>query len=133
MTRFTYPAELSLELELALRIGPGDDGPEREDLEAAWSYFGEQIMGEAHPRPVGWRPWGWWVFEQGEDRPERDAEEVRLAELGELTDEEVAKLAEDANVARPRIGTPREHKGPNFFPDRRAVEVYERVCEVRRK
>jgi hypothetical protein len=71
---------------------------------------------------------------RGRGRPaERDAEEVRLAELGELTDEEVAALAESANVAKARIGTPAKHYGPNFFPDRRAVEVYERVCEARRK
>jgi hypothetical protein len=45
----------------------------------------------------------------------------------QLTDEEVAELAELANVAKTRIGTPAEHYGPNYFPDRRAVEVYERV------
>jgi hypothetical protein len=35
-------------------------------------------------------------------------EPIRLAELGELTREELAALEEDANVARPRIGTDAE-------------------------
>jgi hypothetical protein len=82
VTRFTRPAgaELSIELGLALQIGPVEgDGLTDEDLAAGWSFFGEQMMG--YRGPVGTRPWGWWVFEQGEDPPERGAEEVRRPSL----------------------------------------------------
>jgi hypothetical protein len=70
MTRSTRPAgaELSIALGLALQMGPVEgDGLTDEDLGAGWSFFGEEIM--RYRRPVGWRPWGWWVFEQGEDPP----------------------------------------------------------------
>ena len=48
-----------------------------------------------------------WPFE-GEDRPrEREAETVRLAELGALRDEELAALHESANEAKTSIAADR--------------------------
>jgi hypothetical protein len=57
MTRFTRAAgaELSIELGLALQIGPAEgDGLTDDDLAAGWGFFGEQIMG--YGRMVGTRP-----------------------------------------------------------------------------
>jgi hypothetical protein len=58
-------------------------------------------------RLPGTRPWAFWVFDRGEDRPA--AEAVRLAELGELSPAELAAFRRRADKARPRIGTPSEH------------------------
>jgi hypothetical protein len=74
---------------------------------------------------AGERPWGWWKFELGEDPP--DDEPVRLAELGLLREDKIAAIAERANEARVRIDTPAEHYGPNYYPDRDAVELHEAV------
>jgi hypothetical protein len=66
-------------------------------------------------------------------------ETVRPAELGELTDEELAALPEDANEARLRIGTDAERifGGWRNTPgagsmDAQAVELWERVEAVLR-
>jgi hypothetical protein len=124
----------ALWLDLVLLIGPhkGLDVTD-EELESAWRMHHDEIMG--YRRPVGWRPWAWWVFERDEEPPphEPGAEEIRLAELGELTNEELAAIAERANVARTRVNTPAEHRGPNYFPDRRAIELYERVSAIRKR
>ena len=134
MTRLTGPAgaELNTDLTYALLMGPAEgDGLSDEDLELGWRYRGERIMEDHRGRP-GTRPWGWWVFEVGEDPPPRALEAVRLAELGELTREELAALRERANEARLRIGTTgerisgggREH---GVSMDVRAVELWEAV------
>jgi hypothetical protein len=123
-------AELEWRVEFALLVGPEDDDLTDSELELGWRLHGARLL--SNTRQHCYRPWGWWVFEVGEDPPPTGEREVRLAELEELTDEELAELAEEANVARTRVGTPREHRGPNYFPDRRAIEVWERICEVRR-
>jgi hypothetical protein len=71
--------------------------------------------------------------------PGGDAQALRLAELGELTDAELAALRERATEARLRIDTGRERvSGGNLGSpgavslDRRAVELFERVEEALR-
>jgi hypothetical protein len=67
-------------------------------------------------------------------------ETVRLAELGELTAEELAALGEEANEARLRVGTDDEQisGGGRNTPravsvDVRAVELWERVEAARQR
>jgi hypothetical protein len=79
------------------------------------------------PKPPGHRPWAYWKFELGENEPDGDDAAIRLAELGLLRDDEIAAITERANEARMRIGTPAEHHGPNYWPDRDAVELHEAV------
>ena len=57
-----------------------------------------------------------------------------MAAHGHLTDEELAKIAERANEARPRIGTPAEHIGSGGVDraDRRAVRLYEAVWRAQK-
>jgi hypothetical protein len=46
------------------------------------------------------RPWAYWQFELGEERPRDPAEEIkRPTELGQLSRHELAALAEKANEA----------------------------------
>lgn len=75
----------------------------------------------------GWRPWAWWAFEAGEQRPDPDGETVRLAQLGELTAEELAVLREEALEARLRIGTDSELISNGTSLDQRAVQLAEAV------
>jgi hypothetical protein len=65
--------------------------------------------------------------------PAYDDETVRLAELGELTDFEVAALAEDANEAKAR----RDHGYAEWQVhhgvergDQRRIDLHERVLEA---
>jgi hypothetical protein len=55
-----------------------------------------------------------------------------MAANGHLTPDEIAAIAEKANKARPRIGTPAEHIGSGGVDraDRRAVKLYEAVIEA---
>jgi hypothetical protein len=57
---------------------------------------------------------------------------VHLAAIGELTEEELAKIARDADEARGRIGTDAERNGSGGrdWPDRRAVKLHEAVARV---
>ena len=134
MTRIALGIDLSMELVLALLIGPTeDDDLTDEDLELGWRYRGEQIM-EDYRGVLGTRPWGWWKFAAGEEKPasDRGAEAVRLAELGELRADELAALRERANEAKLRIGTPRERVSGGGVPhgvsvDVRDVELFEAV------
>jgi hypothetical protein len=75
-----------------------------EDMRAAWAAHGHQLL-EQHR--AGSRPWSWWRFVAGEDRPSTTwamsglpfpftPETMRLAELGELTDRELANLVGQA-------------------------------------
>jgi hypothetical protein len=151
VTRVTRAIALDSDLRLALLLGPvRDDGLADADLELGWRYYGGQIMRE-DVGPAGTRPWGWWRFVAGEERPRRiwnpetrrsegiAAEAVRLAELGELRDDELAALRERANEARPRIGTPHERiaggslkRSPRAYSvDARAVELLEAVEAAR--
>ncbi len=77
------PYEVRLVLELL--IGPVGSYTE-EGLRLAWHAYGPF----KHRQP-GWRCWGYWKFEVGEDPP--DDQPARLAELGLLRDDEVAALA----------------------------------------
>jgi hypothetical protein len=133
-------------LTFALLIGPTEgDGLTDKDLELGWRYRAKQIM-EDHRGPHGTRPWGWWVFEAGEDPPEpgedddltepRAVEAVRLAELGELTGEELAALGEQANEARLRVGTDSERISGGWRQygvsiDQRDVDLWEAVERAR--
>ncbi len=115
-----------------LWLGPTDRSGEftADQLRTVWQFQRERIM-----RPplayIGRRPWAWWAFEIGEEMPRED-EAVRLAELGELTDRELAALREAANEARLRIGTDSERiSGGNrehgVSLDVRAVKLWETV------
>jgi hypothetical protein len=157
MARLTNLAfvELDLNMEMALQIGPTtEDDLSDEDMRVAWEHHRDRLMAQGSKLP-GSRPWGWWAFEAGRDehllpypsRSEEESAEERskaldayafepvlwLAEHGHLRDDEIAALAEDANVARTRVNTPAEHYGPSYFPDRRAIELYERVSAIRKR
>ena len=74
------------------------------------------------------------MFELGEDPPRNPhyAQAVRLAELGELDAYERAAIAEKANEARMRLGTPSEqHNGrPGVGGDTLTVELWEAIQAV---
>lgn len=136
MTRWTSPVfRRDLDLELGLLIGPTEgDGLDHEDYELGWHYHAARIL-EEYVGPAATRPWGWWAFKADEPMPDgREGEAVRLAELGELDDAELAALRERANEARLRIGTDRERvsggslKTPGAYSvDGREVELWEAV------
>jgi hypothetical protein len=131
-----------------LLIGPTDAPGEYtiEELELLWERHGPEIMAGPHGRHGGTRPWAWWVFEAGEEQPspvwdsetrqwEGEGDEtVRLVELGELTDAELAALREQANEARLRMGTRAERISGGWrdmagavLVDAEAVDLWERV------
>jgi hypothetical protein len=113
------------ECRLALLIGPIQGDPNEDELRLAWELLDAEVMGDPPPCT---RPWAFWRFELGEDRPRsRAGEVVRLAELGVLTPEELARLRERANEARLRIGTGRERISGDISVDAQAVELWERV------
>lgn len=111
-----------IDLLIALRMGPNvnDYGFTDDELRVGWELYGNEILTGKQGRGPGTRPWGCWRFVAGEEQPrdrwnsetchmeELGIETNRLAELGELTRKELAAIEEDANVARPRIGTPSE-------------------------
>jgi hypothetical protein len=124
-------------LEFCLDLGPApgwDDGFTDEDLEFAWEIHGAKIM-EGRELRHGSRPWGWWVFEKGEEPPplEPGANEIRRAELGELSEEEIADLARRAAEAKAIIdsGKPRGYVstggGGPIDIEQDAVDLWERV------
>jgi hypothetical protein len=137
---------------LDLLMGPtkGEHEYTLEELEVFWELYGDEILSGRQGRSHGRRPWAWWQFEAREPMPRArwipgegshlgrmegvGDETVRLAELGELTAEELAALREEANEASMRIGTDAEHisRGWRNTPgavsmDGRAVELWERV------
>jgi hypothetical protein len=140
--RFQGNPATDFDLGLSLLIGPITGGPSEEDLELVWELRGEQLAAD-HFR-AGTRVWGWWRFVAREEKPaDWDAETVQLAELGELTPDEVAAIAEKANEARLRIGTGRERlSGAGRQPtprrdglvsvDQPAVALYEAVLAALR-
>jgi hypothetical protein len=132
VTRITgraVPYEVVL---LDLMIGPTEPVQTEEltvkELELAWAAHGERMMRNQPGRPGEW-PWAHWFFDLGEEMPASCAEQViRLAELGQLSDEEIAALAEHAHEAR--IGTTAERVsgGPGGHScDAREVELYAAV------
>jgi hypothetical protein len=131
-----------LDLEMALLIGPiTSDGLTDEELAVGWQLHRDRIMGQwfTPPSRAGCRPWGYWRFEVGEDMPrgdwrshaveDRQAEPLRLAELGLLTAGEVAAFCERANEARLRIGTPGERFSHVTPVDQLDVALYAAILE----
>jgi hypothetical protein len=105
---------------LDLVMGPDEfSNPDERQQRAAWEWWRDELMGRYARR--GCRPWAWWVFEAGEDRPRPDDELARLLERGELDDAEmrevlafadrygtsVSAAARAANVVRAHIGSER--------------------------
>jgi hypothetical protein len=122
------PDDIAVTLNLILR--PTGEFTE-EQLKLAWAAYGEELMqhncaGRSLP---GHRPWAYWKFELGEDPPDGDDAAIRLAELGLLRDDEIARIAERANEGRPRIGTTVEHISGDgsYRPDVLAIELHEAV------
>lgn len=131
--------ELTVGLKFCLQLGPTspwDDGLTDEDLEVAWRIHGPKIMEEW--KLDGYRPWGWWR-ERGEDPPAQEpgAQEIRLAELGELTSAEYDGLAKRAKEAQAQIDSgircyvATGQGGPIDF-EREAIDLFERVREARK-
>ena len=92
---------------LDLVLGPVDRPGEATvgDIEVMWRLCRDEVMAGRQGRCDGRRPWAWWAFEAGEERPEGDREAVRLAELGELTADELAAFSAKRIEAKLRIGT----------------------------
>ena len=81
-------------LNLSLRIGPtAGFGFTDAQLRRAWQAYGGQILREELALSPARRPWGWWRFVADEERPSFGDEAVRLAELGELRDDELGRVA----------------------------------------
>jgi hypothetical protein len=124
---------------------PNRGRPTVEELELAWAARKDEIM--ATQRRDGRRPWAWWAFELGEEQPQErwnpdggpggriegeGDETVRLAELGELTADELAALSEEANEAKLRIGTDSERISGGWRKygvslDQQTVDLWEAV------
>lgn len=86
-------------LQLALICGPVEGDPYTDaQLERGWQVYGRELTEDVrdHPRP-GVRPWGFWRFEAGQEKPAEHAEVIKiLAEMGELTEDERARLAKES-------------------------------------
>jgi hypothetical protein len=87
--RYPNPEDPRTEWERQARI---------EELREPYWRFREELLAAV---PAGMRPWAWWQFERGEPRPPADAasQARRLAELGELTENERARLKAAARIA----------------------------------
>ena len=73
----------AVDVVLALIVGPAGCDYTEDELRLAWESYG----GPDFNRRNGSRPWAYWKFEVGEERPED--ERARLAELGLLRDDEL--------------------------------------------
>ena len=87
----------------------------------------------------GSRPYGWWRFERGEEPPplEPGAAAVRLAELGQLTKEECAVLAERAAEARAQLESGVQNYvatggGRRHNSEQETIDLWRRVQEALR-
>jgi hypothetical protein len=93
----------TLPLTISLVTGPTeDDELTEEQLEIGWAMEGEKLMEScrANANPC-WRPYGHWRFGLGEEPPEGEAEQARrLAELGELSDDELSELEHRAMTSQ---------------------------------
>jgi hypothetical protein len=76
-------------LKLCLSMGPTTrDRFTEAQLRRGWQVYGGELLRQERPLSSGMRPWGWWRFVAGEERPGSNSDEaVRLAELGELRDD----------------------------------------------
>ena len=131
MARLTEAAYVPKGVDvLHLSIGPEVAGPTFEQLRLAWGALRDRTMNTYRDNP-GKRPWAYWAFELGEERPPREDEAVGLAELGDLRPDEVAALREKANEARLRVGTGGElisGGSPGAISlDQRTVDRWERI------
>lgn len=128
MTRLTDRAVPELDVDIMLDLILGPTRCTEQELRLAWhAYRGEFGSGDCGPPRCACRMWAYWKFEIGEERPEGEDEALRLAELGLITDDEVAKIAEDARRARERLAS-----GENFYDNTEQalqgdVELHERV------
>lgn len=127
MSATSSASDRTFDLRLDLLIGPTGQFTDAE-LERGWKIYGPELTDHvrAGSQP-GWRPWSWWRFEADREEPSDPEGVAYLAARGELTDREIAAVAERANEARMRVGTPREHHGPDCHPDRDAVDLDEAV------
>jgi hypothetical protein len=87
---------------------------------AAWTRHREELLAE--PRNPGHRPRGWWLFEAKRPRDVHRSSPPQLAELGELTAEELAAL--EPEWSRGEAAAFENH------PD--DPEAYHDACEARR-
>lgn len=130
--RRDYEIEVPDELDATMELIIGPCVLSEKQLEVAWQAYGDGIMGWQRPADPS-RPWGYWRFVLGEEQPRpRAAETIRLAELGELTNSEIAAIAERAQEAELRVGTKAEHVSApgtemECHPDRETAELYEAV------
>lgn len=86
---------------LAFGAPPGWDIPLAR-LEAVWRDLGSEAEATVRwgGRQPGRRSWGWWVFDVGEEPPDRSTGQAeRLLELGELDDAEIGALLDDGDTA----------------------------------
>jgi hypothetical protein len=107
--------ELTMRELLELRRGPtpyNNNFPTDDDRRAAWYQHRARLM--ANDEAESWmippsRPWAWWKYDRDIDPPHRGdtryAQMVLLAEMGELSPSEVAKVrrlaADGPSDARP--------------------------------
>ena len=112
-------------MALLLLVGPRDGGSTiytDEELALGWETFGAGQMEQCVGR--GYRPWGYWHFVLKEERP--DNEQLRLAELGLLTDAEIEEVRKAGEYARQRLAS-----GENLYSGesgcRESLAVWERV------
>src|SRR5690242_21149238 len=87
--------EPSVHATIDLLLGPIEDGLTIDQLRVAWSVERERLMRGEHP--PGKRPWAFYHFDLGDPMPASGHDEaVRLAELGLLTDRELAAFGKRA-------------------------------------
>jgi hypothetical protein len=121
-----------------------------DERRAAWEARRDELMARyVSPPYVGRRPWAWWEYEA--ERPqylteidrssdlatttrqghEREVESIGwMAKHSHLAAYEIESIAREAEEARERIGTDREHKAalsPNYGGDKLRVALREVV------
>jgi hypothetical protein len=90
-----------------VRVSRGPDGESEfesdADREAAWHHYRDEFMEPRGSQP-GDRPWAYWRYEVGREKPRTRLEQVlALADRGELTDLERERIESQAAHARRRF------------------------------
>jgi hypothetical protein len=67
--RVATPVVLDRLDEFFLLHALNSDGLDQEFVEEFWEYHGERITNEWIAKYPGSRPWPWWVFDHGQERP----------------------------------------------------------------
>jgi hypothetical protein len=67
--RIATPVELDRLDEFFLLNALNSEGLDQEFVEEFWDYHGERITSDWIAKYPGDRPWPWWVFDHGEERP----------------------------------------------------------------